>query len=179
MTNIRWKRILLILLALTLPLTWANGMRRSLGGAISMIDFGEIYYGTRSALDHHDPYNPNAVLAEFQADGGRFYTNQYLAKVSLIVVTVGVNLPTALLFAIPFALLPWGVAQVVWIALTACLLILCSYLTWSPRKRVFLTACRLLHLSHPCKPRVPVLNGQRRRHCSQPLCDCGCLLPQE
>jgi hypothetical protein len=97
---------------------------------IKMTDFGEVYYGARCAVLHKDPYNPVTVLREFTAEGGTFPTNPVAAKVFPIAITICVNLPTALLLTVPFSLLPWELAQSVWIIFIALLLVLAAFLIW-------------------------------------------------
>ena len=79
---------------------------------------------------HKDPYDPAAVLREFKAEGGSFPTNPFAAKVFPIVITICVNLPTALFLAVPFSLLPWALVQSVWIIFIALLLVLAAFLIW-------------------------------------------------
>ncbi len=125
-----WKEIALLLVCVSIPCWIICASRRSAGGQIQTIDFGEIYYGARCALHRSDPYNPNLMLREFQKDGGHFAPEASDQGVDRIVVTGTVNLPTALLLTIPFALLPWWLAQNVWMILTAGLLVVAAFLTW-------------------------------------------------
>lgn len=118
--------VLLACLALSLSLTWQ--MRQSAPGRTLMVDFGGVYYGARCALLHIDPYNPAAVLRQFQAEGNQFLPDPAAARSSRIAVTQGVYLPSALFVLIPLAVLPWAVAQWVWIFITAALLALAAVL---------------------------------------------------
>ena len=144
-----WKRFAALLVCTGISFAWAYHIRCSEHDAIRMIDFGEVYHGARCVLHHEDPYNPNTVLREFQASGGRFPSQPTLARLALIVVTIGVNLPTALLLLAPFALLPWGVAQLVWSVLiatsmVAAISLICSKGGASSRPLLVLLGCCLL-----------------------------------
>ena len=95
-----------------------------------MTDLGELYYGARCAMQHIDPYDPSAVLREFTAAGGSFRSDAVGEEANRIGVTNCINLPTGLFLAIPFALLPWGLAQGLWVVLLAGLLVMAAWLTW-------------------------------------------------
>lgn len=132
MTRLSWKRIAILITCVGISLLWTNARRAASHDGIAMADFGGIYVGSRCALNHHDPYDPKAVLQEFKDEGGTFPAKDpVLEKIIPIVITVGVNLPTALFLVAPLAMLPWGVAQTLWILLTVALLLIAGYLMWS------------------------------------------------
>ena len=120
----------ILILSVTLSALWGYVLRRELHGGIGMVDFGAIYYGSRCALQHKDPYDPGTVLREFEADGGRFPGESYAAEAAQAALINGINLPTALFLAAPLALLPWGMAQILWIFFNALPLVLAAYLLW-------------------------------------------------
>ena len=122
------KQIVALLLCLAFSVSLAYQMRLSEPGRTVMVDFGGVYYGARCALRHIDPYDPVAVLQQFQSEGGRFLANPNAARESRFAVTWDVYLPSALFVVIPLALLPWVVAQNLWILLTAALLALAAVL---------------------------------------------------
>ncbi len=130
MTGRNFNRIAVLTLCMGFSLWFSHSLRRGIHGTMNLSDFGGIYYGSRCALLRMDPYDPGTVLREFNREGGVFPTNANLIKSVPIVITIGVNLPTALFLLVPFALLPWGVAESVWIALTAGLLIAAAFLVW-------------------------------------------------
>jgi hypothetical protein len=127
-----WKEIAVLLFCVSIPCCFSYALRQAAPGEIQMFDFGELYYGARCAMHHLDPYNTSSMLREFELDGGHFarLAPGERESVNQIVITRTVNLPTGLLFAVPFAILPWGVAQVVWMILTAALLATAAYLIW-------------------------------------------------
>lgn len=131
-TELKWKRIALLIFSIGIPLLWTHHFRATTHDGIAMVDFGGIYYGARCAIHHEDAYLPAAVLHEFESDGGVFpKRDPDVAEISRIVITIGVNLPTALLLIAPLAMLPWGVAQILWVSLTVVLLLVAAYLGWS------------------------------------------------
>jgi hypothetical protein len=138
MTGSRLALLAIFILCISLSAMLAAGMRRSAHGGVTMTDFGEIYYGALCAMQRKDPYNPPTVLREFLAHGATFPKPKNpsdpkdvrVARATVTVITVGVNLPTTLLLAIPFAMLPWSIAQILWVSLMAALLVLASYLAW-------------------------------------------------
>lgn len=128
MVQINWKRLAILLVCAVIPFWWSFSIRRDANGGIKMTDFGGTYYGARCVMQHRDPYDTKSALREFESDGGRLPFSSLQAKVALIVITIGVNLPTALLLVAPFAMMPWGIAQVLWIVLMEGLLVLAAFL---------------------------------------------------
>jgi len=95
---------------------------------VSMLDFKGVYYGSRCLLSHCDPYNESALLSSYQAQGVDRPTDPPGMK---RVITLYVNLPTAFLLTVPFAMLPWGAAHMLWMACTGVSFVLAAYLMWS------------------------------------------------
>lgn len=94
---------------------------------VSQVDFKCLYYGSRCFLNHCDPYRAGDLLRVYQAAAADHPADT--ASIGRIVVTY-VNLPTTLIFAAPFALLPWGPAHALWMTLTAACFILAAFLMW-------------------------------------------------
>jgi len=130
MNTMRFLRAGLVLLFIGLAALWSTDIRRSPLMKTGMLDFGEIYYGARCALHHEDAYDPSTVLQEFKAAGGQFPADPVEAKKEPVIITVGVNLPTALFLTSPLARLPWPLAQTVWMVLTSLALALGAFLMW-------------------------------------------------
>lgn len=124
------KRILLLGLCILLPSMWAGSIRSDAHGAIRTWDFGIMYYGARCALHRMDPYNPQAVLREFSADGGRFPSRTPGDKWARLIVTAIIYPPTAFLVVAPVAELPWREARTAWLGLISTLLVLAAFLMW-------------------------------------------------
>jgi hypothetical protein len=93
-----------------------------------LVDFRAMYYPARCLLQHCDPYNENEVMRIYLAEGS--YTRQDTAKERQMASRYG-YLPSAFLLTIPFALLPWGPAHLLWLVLTAASLIFAAWLIWN------------------------------------------------
>ena len=130
MTGSKPKRIALLLLCIALSTVWSYQIRRDFQGPLKMPDFAAIYYGARCALHRQDLYNPSKLLADFRAETANAPADPLAAKRARDVLSVCVNMPTALLVISPFALLPWPFAANLWMLLTAALLALAAYLMW-------------------------------------------------
>ena len=124
------KRIALLLLCIALSTLWSYEIRLDFQGPLKMPDFAAIYYGARCALHHQDPYNPDKLLADFRTETAGAPADPLAVKKARDVLTICDNVPTALLAALPFALLPWAFAANIWMILTAAVLALAAYLMW-------------------------------------------------
>jgi hypothetical protein len=92
-----------------------------------LVDFRMMYYPARCLLQHCDPYNEEQVLRIYETEGN--YGQVDTAREREI-STRYVYLPSAFSVTLPFALLSWGLARALWIALTAGSLIFGSLLIW-------------------------------------------------
>ena len=110
---------------------WSYKLRASTLSWKNMLDFSEIYYGSRCVFQHEDPYEENTVLQEYKAEGGRLPTAPLAREYASTIIAISVNLPTALILLMPFALFPWVVAQNLWMILTAALITLASFVLWN------------------------------------------------
>jgi hypothetical protein len=119
------------------------------------LDFQAIYYGTRCLLEHHNPYNVSQLESVYRADGWERPSDSIQRRQT---VTLYVNLPVTFLFIAPFALLPLGVAQVIWAMLTAGVLLTAAFLMWDLGSKyapilsgcliaLFLANCELVFLT--------------------------------
>jgi len=127
MTKARLDGLLLLLLGSAMFVLVGSAMEHMASG--SMQDFKGVYYGTRCALEHCDPYSENELLRVYLAEGGERPSN-LLAAEQRQVVTLCVYFPTIFIFVAPFAMLAWGPAHVLWLILTAASLIVAAYLMW-------------------------------------------------
>ena len=103
------------------------GMLAENVNAASMVDFRVLYYPARCLIQHCDPYNEGDLLNITHKEGGE--RPEDTAKVRQI-VTRYIYLPTAFSFTVPFAMLPWGPAHLLWLAFTVGSFILASLLIW-------------------------------------------------
>lgn len=94
---------------------------------VSMIDFGALYHSARCLVQNGDPYNSSDVLRVYRADGA---DRPSQTKMDHEVATRYLYPPTSFALTVPFALLPWGAARLLWLMLTTGSLIFASLLTW-------------------------------------------------
>jgi hypothetical protein len=91
------------------------------------VDYKAIYYGTRCLLEHHNPYKVSELESFYHAEGGEHPSETVPAHQAVVLY---VNLPTTFIVVTPFAMLPFGPAHVLWMALTAGLFTLAALLMW-------------------------------------------------
>jgi hypothetical protein len=120
----RWVGPTLLLLSAAISIVWGSSTTLNRYGTT---DFRAVYYGTRSLLQHHNPYDVRELERIVRDEDGErpFETVQQHQAVVLCI-----NLPTTFLFVAPFAVLPFGIAQVLWLALLAGSLVLAAFLAW-------------------------------------------------
>lgn len=95
---------------------------------VSMIDFRSLYYGARCFLQHSDPYREGDLLRIYRGAGADRASDP--ATVRQVVVQY-MNLPSMLVLTTPLAMLSWGAAYRIWMAVTASCYVLAAYLMWS------------------------------------------------
>ncbi len=93
----------------------------------AMNDFKGPYYCTRCVLRHCDPYKQSDVLRLYDSEGGERPLDSDTYRQ---IVTRNVYLPSTLPLILPFAVLPFGPAHMLWMMLTAGSLMLASFLMW-------------------------------------------------
>jgi hypothetical protein len=125
MTTTRRNALVWILLASGISILWGSAVGQTGNG---WVDFRAVYYGTRCLIQHHNPYKVSELEAVYRSEGGERPSETIQARQA---VTLFVNMPTTLLFTVPFALLPWGPAHVLWMTFTAGVLILAALLMWN------------------------------------------------
>jgi hypothetical protein len=93
-----------------------------------MLDFRLLYYPARCLIQHGDPYKESDVLRVYRAEG--VYSQLDTAK-EREMTTRYIYPPTAFCLTVPFAVLPWAPARILWTTLTVGSLILASFLVWN------------------------------------------------
>ena len=124
----RMRRIALfwILLSSGISIWWGFDMGQSSNG---WVDFRAVYFGTRCLLEHHNPYSVSQLETVYRTEGGERPTETVAARQAVILY---VNMPTAFIFIAPLAMLPWGPAHLLWLALTAGVFTLAAFLIAMP-----------------------------------------------
>jgi hypothetical protein len=108
----------------------AIGVVMELTNPLGMTDFQELYYGSRTVAQHHDPYQPDDVAAVYRAQEGSLPDDSGVSHTKRLIVFVCSNLPTTLLLVAPLAALPWKVAAVLWMSLIAAAFIFACFQIW-------------------------------------------------
>jgi hypothetical protein len=134
MTGVTRAAVIFLCLGFSVFINFAIGHGNP-GGTIHTVDFAEIYYGDRCALQHKDLYDPAVVMAEFLAEGGKFppdVPGKRLSdsRVAQIVLSNSVNLPTSFFVVLPLALLPWSETSFLWVWFSMLLLAVAAWLVW-------------------------------------------------
>lgn len=126
----RTKRIVALLVCVGISCVYSLVVRQHAANVTLMCDFGEIYFGARCAMHGQDPYNPTALIHEFAVEGGKLPDDPAQAKMVRSILSLEFYLPIALLLAVPLALIPWVIAQNLWMFVIAGLLGLAAFLVW-------------------------------------------------
>jgi hypothetical protein len=114
-----------ILLASGISIWWGFSVGQNGTG---WVDFRAVYYGTRCLLLHHNPYKQSELEGVYRAEGGERPAETLSAHQAVVLY---VNVPTSFIVVAPFAMLPWGPAHMLWLALTAGVFILAALLMWN------------------------------------------------
>lgn len=125
MTTARRDGLYLLLLGSAMFLVLGTALERI--SSVSMIDFKVVYYSARSLVHHRDPYSESQVLRVYQANGGGRPEESTRDRQ---VITRFMYLPTAFSFTIPFAILGFGPAHLLWMTLLAGSSVASAYLLW-------------------------------------------------
>lgn len=94
---------------------------------VGMIDFRAMYYPAQCLLQHCDPYSESQVLSLARAEGGELPSDHDNANHFARYL----YLPPTFSFTVPFAMLPWGPAHILWMVLTGSGFILAGFLMWN------------------------------------------------
>jgi hypothetical protein len=95
---------------------------------VSTVDFRVVYYSARCILKHHDPYLESELQHIYQTEGGETAFDTPTIRRTEMRYNY---LPTAFFLTVPFAVLPFWPAHILWLTLTAGSFILASLLMWN------------------------------------------------
>ena len=129
MTKMRLTILVLFSLCSALSVLWGFALERAARGII--IDFKVVFIGTRCLLQGHDPYDEKQLMNVYLAEGGKPPSSSAELNKVRQVVALQVYFPTAFLYIVPFALLPWGTAHALWSGLTVLVFTLAAFLMWT------------------------------------------------
>ncbi len=138
--------LLLMLLSIEISIAWGFALGRSISGGT--VDFQALYYGTNCLMHQCDPYDAKALEHAYLAGGGQSSLGSIRNRT---ILTLFVNLPTVFVVVAPLAMLPWGVANALWLLLIMGSFFLAAYLMWnlgtnfSPAVSLFLVCTVLVN----------------------------------
>ena len=116
----------LMLVCIGISIAWGLALGRNVPGGT--VDFQNFYYGTKCLMHHCDPYDMKALEHAYLAEGGQ---NRLQSDRTRTIITLFVNLPAVFVLVAPLAMLPWGIANTLWLVLIGGSLFLAAYLMWS------------------------------------------------
>lgn len=121
--------VLLLCVSSCFAFAWGMALASVARGV--MLDFKVVYFGARCLVQHHDSYNQSELLRVYFAEGGEPVPEAAKGYRTQMIVANQIYLPTAAMLTLPFGLLPWPIAHLVWSALTVCGITLAAVLVWS------------------------------------------------
>jgi len=125
MTKARLDGLYLMLLGSVVFVLLSVALQNTAGAPLE--DFKAHYYPARTLIQHGDPYMESEVLRVYRAEGGEHASDT--AKMRLVATRFEYP-PSVFTFTVPFAMLPWGPAHMVWTAITIGGLIFASFTVW-------------------------------------------------
>jgi hypothetical protein len=129
MTRTRQIGLFWLLFSSSIFILWGSSVERA--SPAGLADFKAVYYGARCLMQHSDPYKESEFLRVYREEGGEFPSDPGMARLFNRAVPVCINLPTSLFLIVPFAILPWGPAHILWMTLVAGSLFLAGFLAWN------------------------------------------------
>jgi hypothetical protein len=125
MTSTRRIALVWLFLCCGISVFWGYSIERAAPNGMG--DFKSVYYGARCLIQHQDPYKAGAPLQVYLAESkDRQQPSSSLREI----LSLQVYLPPALLLIAPFAMLPLGMAYLLWTILTAVSLFIAAFLMW-------------------------------------------------
>jgi hypothetical protein len=94
---------------------------------VTTVDFKVVYYSARCLIEHGDPYQEAALEHVYQTEGGVSGRETAANRRSERNYNY---FPTAFPITVPFALMPFGPAHLLWLGVTAAGFLLASFLMW-------------------------------------------------
>jgi hypothetical protein len=129
----KWlKRLAVLAVCVSFSCYWALLSRGNAPRATTEVDFVQMYFGVRCALDGKDIYDGSAPLRAFDASGWRFPTSAPAGQEDMVrtFIALADYPPSTYFVLIPLAWMPFGTAQAVWFWMMTGLLVLAALLMW-------------------------------------------------
>ncbi len=125
MTKARRDGLYLVLLGCAMFVLIGSALENAV--PVTSVDFRVVYYSARCLLEHRDPYNEADLDYIYRTQGGTTPQDSPQIRRSERLYNY---LPTAFPVTLPFAIFPFSLAHLLWLAFTAGIVILASYLMW-------------------------------------------------
>src|ERR1035441_9247950 len=106
MTKRRRTALVWLLLCASISVFWGYSIERA--SPYGLFDFKVVYYSARCLLQHSDPYKAGEPMRVYMADGGA------PSDTLLGILSQYMYLPAAFIVSVPFAMLPYGLAHILW-----------------------------------------------------------------
>ena len=142
MASARRKALVCLILSIAISIAWGSSIAAESDSGFGA--FKALFYPARCLMHHSDPYDPPVLQRLYESQGGKFPSNPAEAFLFRRAMLVCVNLPTSLLFAIPFATLPWKAAAGVWIVQNFLGIAIAAFLIWLVARDIALKPATLL-----------------------------------
>jgi hypothetical protein len=126
MTKARRDGLYMLLLGSMVFLLLGAALARTF--SVPMVDFRVLYYPARCLIQHCDPYNESEVMQIVEAEAGDISLDS--PKIRQILAQY-LYPPTSFSFTVPFALLAWGPAHIIWMTLLIGVFGFSSFLIWN------------------------------------------------
>lgn len=136
------KALVCLVLSAAISIAWGSWIAARSPSGLGA--FKAIFYPARCLMHHSDPYNPTELQRLYESEGGKFPSNPTEAFLFRRAMLVCVNLPTSLLFAVLFAILPWKAAAGVWFVQNLASMGIGAFLIWQVAKDDALKPATLL-----------------------------------
>jgi hypothetical protein len=106
------------------------GVGLEVASPISMMDFKIVFYGARCIVEQVDPYSADQPLRLYIQDHHQLLSDENFNSLFRTVMGKCIYPPSALVLLSPLALLPFGFAHILWMALTIASFGLAAFLAW-------------------------------------------------
>ena len=148
MSGTRRVSLLFLPVCFAISLYWGFCLERASPNPMS--DFKGVYNYARCLLQHRDPYRPGEPLRVYIAEEeGHSQPSDVLRNILMF----NMYPPSAYVFTVPFAMLPWVAAELLWLTFTAAIFLLAAILMWNcgANSAPIFTACWLGFLLANCE----------------------------
>lgn len=117
--------LLFLVLGAAFSILWGVSLERNSQNGV--MGFPAIYFGTKCLMQGCDPYDLKQLQGVYEAAG---VANSSASAAIRQSATLYVNLPTTSLVVTPLALLPFYMAQTLWLVVVISVFLLAAYLMW-------------------------------------------------